>query len=125
MTHYKIKLADALNAHEDALKEGGGAIGVVSLSALEGALGRPYHGYHRRIWEKAAALLHGLATAHAFADGNKRTAWVVTLTMIDRSGYDLEVGDEQLDDVIVDVVTGHMSQDDLEQWFRSRLINHP
>ncbi|MGZ2259892.1 hypothetical protein [Roseobacter sp. A03A-229] len=38
------------------------------------------------------------------------------------SGYDLAIhtGD-RIDDVVVDVVTGDMSQDALEDWFRARL----
>ncbi len=122
MRHYRVTLADALEAHAVALHYGGGLDGMSSIDALEGALGRPYHGYHHRIWHKAAALLHGLASAHGFADANKRTAWIVTILMINRSGYDLSLrNSDQIDDVAVDVVTGAMSESELVDWFRQRI----
>ncbi len=120
--NYRVTLGDALEAHEEALKLGGGLRGISSLDSIEGSLGRPYHGHHKRIWDKAAALLHGLAGSHGFNDANKRTAWIVTLLLIERSGYVLVLDeDDQIDQVAVDVVTGDMLQDQLVQWFRIRL----
>ena len=51
--------ADAIGGHEEALKDGGSP-GLLNEHAVRSALARPYHGYHRRIHEKAAALLHGI-----------------------------------------------------------------
>ncbi len=59
----------------------GGAPGILNPSAVESALARPYHGYHRHIHEKAAALVHGIVSNHGFVDGNKRTALVNAVTM--------------------------------------------
>ena len=73
--------------------------------------------------EKAAALLHGVATSHGFADGNKRTALTLTLFMIEESGFTVIVRPgEAIDDVPVDLVEGRLSQDDLVAWFRDRLV---
>jgi len=52
----------------------GGAPGILNASAIESALARPYHGYHPRLHQKAAALVHGIVSNHGFVDGNKRTA---------------------------------------------------
>jgi death-on-curing protein len=73
--------------------------------------------------QKAAALLHGIATSHAFIDGNKRSALPLTYLLIDRSGFDLVLrqGDE-FDDVIVDVVNHAISEAELAGWFRERLV---
>ena len=76
--HYRVTLADAIEAHRLALDYGGGRGGISNIDNLAGALGRPYHGYHRPIERKAAALLHGVATSHGFVDANKRSAWLVT-----------------------------------------------
>ena len=124
--HYVVSLENALDVHDGLLELGGGRAGVMRMEALLGALGRPYHGYHETLEEKAAALLHGLATCHAFADGNKRTALGMALLLIDRSGYDLALRDgEDIDDVPVDLVEGRMTQDGLVTWFRERLVARP
>ncbi|WP_299831671.1 type II toxin-antitoxin system death-on-curing family toxin [uncultured Roseobacter sp.] len=95
---------------------------MCNLDSILGAIGRPYHGYHRPIHKKAAALLHGLATSHGFNDANKRTAWLTTEVLCLNSGYDLAVkAEDRIDDVVVDVVTGAMPQEALEDWFRARL----
>ncbi|MBL4919307.1 Fic family protein [Szabonella alba] len=86
-------------------------------------MGRPYHGYHRAIHLKCAALLHGVATSHGFSDGNKRSAWACTFVLIDRSGYSLEtLPGDRIDDVVVDVVERKLSLEDLAAWFKVRLV---
>ncbi|WP_366869520.1 type II toxin-antitoxin system death-on-curing family toxin [uncultured Roseobacter sp.] len=120
--HYRVNLGDVLEAHEQSLEAFGGLRGICNLNSILGAIGRPYHGYHRPIHKKAAALLHGLATSHGFNDANKRTAWLTTEVLCLNSGYDLAVqADDRIDDVVVDVVTGAMPQEALEDWFRARL----
>lgn len=116
-----MTLADALAAHDEALRYGGRA-GVVSLDAIQSAIGRPYSGYHRAIHLKAAALLHAVIQNHGFVDGNKRSALIVTLLMIERSGYLLNLDEgERIDDIVVSVADGKMDFEDLSDWFRRRL----
>jgi death-on-curing protein len=42
--------------------------------------------FYPTLWEKAAALLWGLATTQGFIDGNKRTAWTVMETFLALNG---------------------------------------
>ena len=117
-----MTLSDALEAQQQALRYGGGRSGVLNLSAVEGAIGRPYHGYHRSMTRKAAALLHGVSTSHGFLDANKRAAWLLVFTLVERSGYRLDLGEnDRIDDVSVAVVTGTMTEAELCDWFRGRL----
>lgn len=121
MSHYRVGLRDVIAAHDEALTYGGLA-GILSLGGIESAIARPYSGYHRKMSQKAAALLEALTQNHGFVDGNKRTALLATLLLIDRSGYDLElIGDEWIDDVVVLVADGKMEFVGLEQWFAKRL----
>ena len=121
MTHYTVTFADALEAHERALKFGG-RHGVVSVDAIKSAIGRPYSGYHESLSAKAAALLHAVVQNHGFVDGNKRTALLVTTLLIRRSGYQLTLEpDERFDDTIVAVASGDMSFEELGAWFEPRL----
>ena len=101
-----MTLADALVAHDEALSYGG-RLGIVSIHLIESALARPYSGYHRHIWQKAAVVLHGFVANHGFTDGNKRTALLLTELVISRSGYELVLDPESpIDDLVVDVASG-------------------
>lgn len=119
--HYRLTLADALTAHDEALKFGG-RDGISSLHLIHSALSRPYSGYHRSMARKAAALLHSMVGNHGFIDGNKRTAWILVEILIGRSGYVLDVpDDEPIDDLVVAVADGTLGYDDLAQWFTANL----
>ena len=119
-----MTLADAVHANHVCVEEFGGLHGEHDVDKLLGALGRPYHGYHRRIWTKGAALLHAIATSHGFADGNKRTAMLMLFLLYERSGYGLETHEsDRWDDVVVDVVNGTMSQVQLELFLKDRTFH--
>ena len=121
MRHYRVKLADVLAAHAEALTYGGRA-GIVSVDSIQSAIGRPNSGYHRSISNKCAALLEALVQNHGFTDGNKRTALLVTVLFIERSGYTLKLSmTERFDDLIVNVADGKVKFDDLKNWFKERL----
>ena len=86
------------------------------------AIARPYHGYHRFIHQKAAALLHGIISSHGFVDGNKRTALYLVELMVERSGYEFVEDDMVVVEVITSVARGETTYEDLAEWFRERLI---
>lgn len=66
--------------------------------------------------------MHALVQNHGFVDGNKRTALLVTLLMIERSGYMLNLEPNgRIDDVVVGIAEGRMDLDALTDWFRRRL----
>ena len=101
---------------------GGAAPGILNENAIRSALARPYHGYHRFIHEKAAALVHGVISNHGFADGNKRTALYLVELMVQRSGYELVEDDLVIADTVTNVAAGKMDYEALAQWFRERLV---
>ena len=98
------------------MKEFGGRQGGIDESKLLGALARPYHGYHKYIWAKGAALLHSIATSHGFTDGNKRTSLLMLFLIYERSDYGLETRD----DVVVNVVNGAITEEQLKLFLKDR-----
>lgn len=90
--------------------------------AVRSALARPYHGYHRFIYQKAAALLHGVVCNHGFADGNKRTAFYLVELMVQRSGYEFAEEDMVVVEMIKSVAQGKKNYEELVEWFKGRLI---
>ena len=107
--------------HQEALVHGGAA-GIISEHAIRSALARPYHGYHRRIHEKAAALVHGVVSNQGFSDGNKRTALYLVELLVQRSDYELVEEDLVIADTITSVARGEMDDEELAEWFRVRLV---
>ena len=123
--HYRLALADALEAHEEALKRGG-LDGVPNPGLVESAIARPYDGYHLTLPCKIAALLHGVANNHGFVDGNKRTAILLAHILIRRSGYrlvanDIEALNREIEDLVLGAVVGEINESDIEAWFSPRL----
>ena len=94
----------------------------MSEHAIQSAIARPYHGYHRFIHQKAAALLHGIVTNHGFSDGNKRTALYLVELLAERSGYNFAEDDMVIADTITSVAQGEIGYDELADWFKQRLV---
>lgn len=64
-----------------------------------------------------------MVSNHGFVDGNKRTAWLLVELLIRRSGYRLEIADDEpIDDLVVSVASRELGFDDLVEWFRPRLL---
>lgn len=77
-----------------------GPSGIRDAGAIQSAVGRPQatafgEDAYATIWEKAAALLQSLACNHGWVHGNKRTAWVATLTFLTVNGHPLDRGFDQ------------------------------
>ncbi len=98
MKHLTVE--QVLRLHARLLDRFGGAPGVRDPGALDAALTRPFAafgGYEAfpSVPEKAAALLHGLVTAHAFVDGNERVGLAATLVWLELNGHGLALDAEQ------------------------------
>lgn len=69
--------------------------------------------------------MESVVNNHGFIDGNKRTAWLLTETLIERSGFMLDVPeDEPIDDLVVSVAAGEIDFQELVVWFNERLVRH-
>ncbi len=71
----------------------------------------------------AAAYACGLALNHGFADGNKRTAWVVARLFLADNGYALHFDPTDAVLAMESVAAGKLSESDLAAWFRQRILN--
>lgn len=59
---------------------------------------------------------------HGFVDGNKRTAWLLVEILVDRSGYMLDIPDnERIDDFVVSVADRQYDFEQISDWFASRI----
>lgn len=112
-------------AHDRQLAEHGGLDGIRDQGAVESALARPQN---RAVYDNpdaaalAAAYAYGLARNHGFADGNKRTAWVVARLFLADNGCRLRFDKLEAVRIIEAVAAGSLSEEDLAAWFRTHLI---
>jgi death-on-curing protein len=84
-----VPLKAVIVIHDRQIARHGGARGLRDITLLEAACARPmnaeaYAG--SSLAELAAAYAFGIAKAHAFVDGNKRTAFVTALTFLRLNG---------------------------------------
>ena len=56
--------------------------------------------FNRRLFDKAACLMHGLITSHAFKDGNKRTSFIITSTFLSMNNKRQIMGTNEYEDSI-------------------------
>jgi len=116
------KLVFAIHAREIARH--GGADGLRDPGALRSALSRPRHlvacGTPDAA-DLAAAYAFGIAKAHAFVDGNKRTAWVVARLFLADNGRRLAFERTEAVEAMVGLAAETCSETDFAAWLRARL----
>lgn len=116
-----IEAGVALAIHDEQLAEHGGAAGVRDVGAFESAMARPInlavYG-EPDLAALAASYGFGLARNHAFVDGNKRTAFVVSTLFLLLNGVRLTATDAAAILTFVALAAGELTEEGLATWFR-------
>jgi death on curing protein len=111
--------------HDRQLAEHGGGDGLRDQNALESALARPQNlaAYEDPDAARlAAAYAFAIARNHGFVDGNKRTAWVAARVFLADNGYRLVFDAVDAVKTMEAVAAGTLSESDLAEWFRIRIV---
>lgn len=123
MSELRFLTADIARAvHARQLAEHGGLAGVKDDGLLESAMARPSnkaaYGEHDP-FVLAAAYGFGVARNHPFADGNKRTAWVMVRLFLRLN--DIPIAFEKADAIrtMLALAAGELSEDAFAAWLRS------
>ena len=114
----------ALAIHDRQLAEHGGLQGLRDPGDLAAALERPRHKWAYGQSDPAAlaaAYAWGLARSHPFADGNKRTAWVLARLFLVMNGHRLTFGASEAIQIVLALASGELEEDALAVWIRERL----
>lgn len=119
-----VGLDVAYAIHDRQLAEHGGLDGVRDPGALESAMARPKN--LAAYGEPDAAALaagyaYGLARNHAFADGNKRTAWVIARLFLADNGYSLRFEPADAVRTMEAVAAGELAEEQFAAWLRQRM----
>lgn len=115
--------------HEAQLAEHGGAAGFVNDGLLSSALAHPRnllsYGKAPDAAALAAAYAFAIARNHPFADGNKRTAFVVMELFLALNGYALHADDAACIATMEAVAAGTLTEAQLVEWLREHLARLP
>jgi death-on-curing protein len=110
--------------HDRQLAEHAGLDGVRDGGAIDSALAKPKnlaaYGDEPDAAELAAAYAFGLVRNHGFADGNRRTAWVIARLFLADNGFHLRFDPAQAVRVMEALASGSFTEARLAEWFCQR-----
>jgi len=116
-----VPIAALYIVHDRQIARHGGAPGLRDAGLLENACARPVNlaAYGEPdVFDLAAAYAFGIAKAHAFIDGNKRTAFVACGTFLALNGHRLRPdpaeGVRRMEDLAASVI----SEGEFAEWLR-------
>jgi death-on-curing protein len=105
--------------HDRQIARHGGASGLRDEGLLQGALQRPINKWqyeNSNTFGCAAAYAFGVAKAHAFVDGNKRTAFVTSVTFLRLNGWHFVTEPVEGVTFMEDLASGAVSEESFRNW---------
>lgn len=112
--------------HENVALIEGGMPGLLNEGALASALARPSHvlaysDENPDLLRLAAYLWHGVSEAHAYADGNKRTAVLTMIAFLAANGVEYDAEENEVGLLVTEWYAGRLfTVDRLEGYLRGR-----
>lgn len=121
-----LSVDDVNRLHERTIRAHGGAPGLRDVGLLDSAVSMPMQSFggeylHPGIPDMAAAYHYHICQAHAYIDGNKRTAVLASLAFLAVNGVTRLPTPDEFETATLEVASGQMSKVDLVKWFRTRL----
>ncbi len=118
-----LTLENILQLHAMVLVRDGGADGIRDIGRLESAVASQHQvvfgeELYPSLYEKAAALIRGIVGDHPFSDGNKRTAMLAGLTLLELNDFKVTAKAGELEDFAVTVATDHLEVEAIAAWLR-------
>ena len=121
-----ISAEDVILIHSRVIAGSGGLDGLQDREGLEAAVYAPMQTFDgKELYptdlEKIARLGFGLASNHAFVDGNKRIGAMMTQLLLKWNGYDLTLHSGELADMFIAIADGTAKEKDLLDWIHRHL----
>jgi death-on-curing protein len=122
-----ITESDILLLHEFSIVDYGGANGLRDRDLLLSAISRPFQTFggqalYSSPFEKAAALGESLIINHPFMDGNKRTALLAMLALLQENGIELSVELDELYSFVIGMAMGERKFTEIVGWLQEKSI---
>ena len=121
-----ISAEDVILIHSRVIRGSGGLDGLRDSAGLEAAIAAPMQTFDgQELYpsdiEKIARLGFGLASNHAFVDGNKRIGAMMTQLLLKWNGYDLALRSGELAEKFIAIANGAAKEKDLLDWLTAHL----
>ena len=121
-----VTAEDVILIHSRVIAASGGMDGLRDRAGLEAALAAPFQSFGGQELfltdvEKIARLGYGLASNHAFLDGNKRIGAMMTQLLLRWNGYHLMLQPGELSDMFISLAAGRADEQALLGWIRAHL----
>ncbi len=117
---------EVLAIHWAVVQDFGGAHGVLNRERLKSCVETPSQTMfgdelYPDLASKAGILFFLLIKNHCFVDGNKRTAVLSMLELLERNGFTLQVTNDELYQFALDVATSGLVKERVIEWVRERI----
>ena len=121
-----ISAEDVILIHSRVIEGSGGLDGLRDRDGLEAAVSAPMQTFDgKELYptglEKIARLGFGLASNHAFVDGNKRIGAMMTQLLLKCNGYDLALRSGEMAEMFIATANGDAKKKDLLDWLTAHL----
>ena len=118
-----ITADDVILIHSRIIQTTGGIEGLRDRAGLEAAIAAPLQSFGGEDLfpsdiEKIARIGFGLASNHAFLDGNKRIGAMMTQLLLKWNGYQLRLKKGELADMFIAIADGTSNDQDLLNWIQ-------
>ena len=129
MTRF-LSVDDVNRLHDLTISRHGGSAGIRDSALLDAAAAMPMQSFggrylHEGIAAMAAAYLYHICQAHAYVDGNKRTAALASLVFLTVNDAGPLPSPVELERVTMAVARGETSKGKLVEWFVASLDSDP
>ena len=121
-----ISAEDVILIHSRVIVGSGGLDRLRDRDGLEAAIAAPMQTFDGQELfpsdiEKIARLGFGLASNHAFLEGNKRIGAMMTQLLLKWNGYDLALRSGELADMFIAIADGTAKEKALPDWLSAHL----
>lgn len=99
---------------------------VRDIGLVEGCLARPRTSLfgdeaYPSLSDKAAALMHSVATSHPLIDGNKRSAWALMVTFLAVNEWQVVAATDEAFEFVLHVAQSQLDIPEISSWIHQRL----
>ena len=116
-----LTLDQLLELHALVVNSTGGSAGIRDLGRLEAAIATQSQNVfgeelYPNILDKTAAIIRAIIADHPFVNGNKRTAIITGLTILDLNGINFSAKEGEIEDFAVKIAVDHIDVPEIARW---------